>query len=84
MEESQRIGKAPGMSHSLNGMPPTAQEILESLKAWGPVTAQELTSRYKKRLRSAEDKKAFTVNVKRVSRLEERPAGSGKKYIIPR
>lgn len=66
------------------GAPPTAQEILNSLRAWGPVTAQELTSRFKKRLKNADEKKAFTVIVKRISRLEERPPGSGNKFIIPK
>lgn len=83
-EEAQGAPKAAGSEGALIGAPPTAQEILESLKAWGPVTAQELTSRYKKRLANAEDKKAFTLNVKRVSKLEERPPGSGKKFIIPK
>ena len=80
--EQSRALKGPGGASI--GAPPTAQEILESLQAWGPVTAQELTSRFKKRLANADDKKAFTFNVKKVSKLEERPPGSGKKFIIPK
>lgn len=64
--------------------PPTAQEILEALKAWGPVTTGELTSRFRKRLASQQDKQGFMANVKKVSKLEERPPGSGKKFVVPK
>ncbi len=66
------------------GAPPTAQEILNALRAWGPVTPKELTVRFKTRLSGPEEKKAFTLDVKRVSKLVEDPPGSGKKVIIPK
>ena len=64
--------------------PPRAQEILDALKAWGAVTTGELTARFRKRLTTQQDKQAFMANVKKVSKLEERPPGSGKKFVVPK
>lgn len=64
--------------------PPSAGEILSALRAWGPVTTGELTARFRKRLVAQQDKQTFMANVKKVSRLEERPPGSGKKFVVPK
>ena len=64
--------------------PPSAQEILRLLKSSGPLTTSELTSRFRKRLSTQQDKQAFTAHVKKVSKLEERPPGSGNKFVVPR
>ena len=81
--EAKGAAKPPGKTVGASiGAPPSVQEILEALIAWGPVTSKELTIRFKGRLSGPEDKKTFTNNVKKVSRLEEQPPGSGKKFIV--
>ena len=84
-EEAALPSKPPARSAgALIGAVPTAQEILDALKSWGPVTSKELTVRFKGRLAGPDDKKAFTANVKKVSKLEEIPPGSGNKFIVPK
>ena len=80
--EANKASKANSTQSEATSGPPSAQEIAECLRVNGPMTTSELTARFRKRLPSMDDKKAFTANVKRVSKLEERPPGSGQRFVV--
>lgn len=64
----------------------TEQELVDFLKASGPIASSELTASFKSRLKgsTAEQKKEFTKLVKKVAKLEEVPLGSGNRCIVLR
>ncbi|BDA42633.1 hypothetical protein COCOBI_03-5260 [Coccomyxa sp. Obi] len=64
----------------------TEQEIVDFLKASGPIASSELTARFKSHFKgtNAEQKKEFTKLVKKVAKLEEVPPGSGNRFIVLR
>lgn len=64
----------------------TEQELVDFLKASGPIASSELTATFKSHLKgaNAEQKKEFTKLVKKVAKLEEVPPGSGTRWIVLR
>ncbi|KAJ8759715.1 hypothetical protein K2173_009816 [Erythroxylum novogranatense] len=61
--------------------PVTEEEIRAVLLQNGPVTTQDLVARFKSRLRSSEDKKAFADILRRISKIQK-TSGSG--YVVLR
>ncbi|KAJ8770502.1 hypothetical protein K2173_017993 [Erythroxylum novogranatense] len=61
--------------------PVTEEEIRVVLLQNGPVTTQDLVARFKSRLRSSEDKKAFADILRRISKIQKT---SGSSYVVLR
>ncbi len=60
----------------------TEQEIVEFLRASGPIASSQLTARFKRQIKTSEHKTSFTKLVKKVAKLEEVPPGSGNRCIV--
>jgi hypothetical protein len=60
----------------------TEQEIVDFLKASGPIASSALTARFKRQIKTPENKTGFTKLVKKVAKLEEVPPGSGNRCIV--
>ncbi|XP_034899043.1 transcription initiation factor IIF subunit alpha isoform X1 [Populus alba] len=61
--------------------PVTEEEIRAVLLQNGPVTTQDLVARFKSRLRTPEDKKAFADILRRISKIQKT---SGSNYVVLR
>ncbi|XP_015581132.1 transcription initiation factor IIF subunit alpha [Ricinus communis] len=59
----------------------TDEEIKAVLLQNGPVTTQDLVAKFKSRLKTREDKEAFTHTLKRISRIQKTSGGS---YVVLR
>ncbi|OIV91838.1 hypothetical protein TanjilG_17830 [Lupinus angustifolius] len=70
-----------GSSTTASG-PVSEEEIRAVLRQKTPVTTQDLVAKFKARLRSSEDKKAFAEILKRISKIQKTTNGSG--YVILR
>lgn len=71
---------APAAGNGSGGV--TEQEIVEFLKASGPIASSALTARFKRQIKTPEHKTGFTKLVKKVAKLEEVPLGSGNRCIV--
>eukprot|EP00884_Botryococcus_braunii_P015220 jgi/Botrbrau1/2381/Bobra.0395s0013.2 len=61
------------------------REIREWLLQTGAIPVQDLTAKFKRKLKNDEQmKKDFFVAVRKVAKLEERPPGSGNKMVVLR
>ncbi|XP_078433060.1 transcription initiation factor IIF subunit alpha RAP74 [Wolffia australiana] len=63
------------------GAPVTEEEIRSALLVMSPVTTQDLVAKFKPRLRSSEDKKAFADILKRISKIQKT---NGANYVVLR
>ncbi|TKY53962.1 Transcription initiation factor IIF subunit alpha [Spatholobus suberectus] len=70
-----------GSSTTASG-PVSEEEIRAVLMQKTPVTTQDLVAKFKARLRSSEDKKAFAEILKRISKIQKTTNGSS--YVILR
>ncbi|XP_065867533.1 transcription initiation factor IIF subunit alpha isoform X1 [Euphorbia lathyris] len=61
--------------------PVTEEEIRAVLLQNGPVTTQDLVARFKSRLKTQEDKKAFADILRRISKIQKT---SGSSYVVLR
>ncbi|CAK7345100.1 unnamed protein product [Dovyalis caffra] len=71
----------PSASTSGSTGPVTEEEIRAVLLQNGPVTTQDLVGRFKSRLRTPEDKKAFADILRRISKIQKT---SGSNYVVLR
>lgn len=69
-----------GGASSASG-PVTEQEIRAVLLQSAPVTTQELVAKFKARLKSSEDKKAFADILRRISKIQK---NNGASYVVLR
>ncbi|RDX71321.1 Transcription initiation factor IIF subunit alpha, partial [Mucuna pruriens] len=69
-------------SSSIASGPVSEEEIRAVLMQKTPVTTQDLVAKFKARLRSSEDKKAFAEILKRISKIQKTTNGSS--YVILR
>ena len=60
----------------------TEAEIAAFMRAAGPIPSSQLTSHFKKRVVTMEQRKAFTAKVKRLAKLQE--VEPGRKCIVLR
>ncbi|KAJ1427151.1 Winged helix-like DNA-binding domain superfamily [Sesbania bispinosa] len=70
-----------GSSTTASG-PVSEEEIRAVLMQKTPVTTQDLVAKFKARLRSSEDKKAFAEILKRISKIQK--TANGSSYVILR
>ena len=60
----------------------TEAEIVEFMRGAGPIPSNQLTSHFRKRVVTMEQRKAFTAKVKKLAKLQE--VEPGKKRIVLR
>ncbi|EEF43004.1 transcription initiation factor IIF subunit alpha [Ricinus communis] len=72
---------APPSAKTGSTSPVTEEEIRAVLLQNGPVTTQDLVARFKSRLKSSEDKKAFADILRRISKIQKT---SGSSYVVLR
>ena len=60
----------------------TEAEIVDFMRGAGPIPSSQLTSHFRKRVVSMEQRKAFTAKVKKLAKLQEMEPG--KKCIVLR
>ena len=60
----------------------TEAEIIDFMRGVGPMPSNQLTSHFRRRVVSMEQRKAFTAKVKKLAKLQE--VEPGKKYIVLR
>ncbi len=60
----------------------TEAEIIEFMRGVGPMPSNQLTSHFRRRVVTMEQRKAFTAKVKKLAKLQE--VEPGKKYIVLR
>ncbi|CAA6672362.1 unnamed protein product [Spirodela intermedia] len=70
-----------GAASAQSGAPVTEDEIRAALVVMSPVTTQDLVAKFKPRLRSSEDKKAFAEILKRISKIQKT---NGANYVVLR
>ncbi|KAG5242350.1 transcription initiation factor IIF alpha family protein [Salix suchowensis] len=71
----------PSSSKTGSTGPVTEEEIRAVLLQNGPVTTQDLVARFKSRLRTPEDKKAFADILRRISKIQKT---SGSNFVVLR
>ncbi|KAF3340518.1 transcription initiation factor IIF subunit alpha [Carex littledalei] len=69
-----------GPSSAASTSPVTEDEIRKVLLSSANITTQELVGQFRSRLRNADDKKAFTEILRRISKIQKNPSGIA--YVV--